>query len=271
MDYLHNELESFPSYNEFDVFIPPFSLEIEKNTPIIDFHFTRDSTLLEEGKKILSFDKKNDFEESEKNINYKNDNKTKNILKNKNKNKSIKKKHTKYDDDNLRRKCKHILLNSIFNFINKKIINIYKNNIGKGYLIKQLRTLEQKKTSDCNLQYYKNLLNKTIREIFSDKISSRNTFLPPDHNKNLIQKLLNEKDEFKKKYFNNLFGLTFSQCLEHFIEKKFYNELNGMDVLKDEVKKYIDEEYADNLTYYFYNYEKIINEKKIRKKRKNEP
>ena len=149
------------------------------------------------------------------------------------------------------------------------MVNIYNNNIGKGYLIRQLRTLEQKKKSDCNLRYYKDLLNRTIGEIFSDKISSRNTFLPPDHNKNLIQKLLDEKDEQKKKYFINLFGLTFLQCLDHFIEKKFYNELNGMSVLKDELKKYIDEDYVDNIAYYFNNYEKIINEKKTRKMRKN--
>ena len=94
--------------------------------------------------------------------------------------------------------------------------------------------------------------------------------MPPYHNKNLIQKLLNEKDEVKKKEFNNLFRLTFLQCLEHFIEKKFYKELNGMNILKDELKKYIDDDYADNLTYYFNNYEKIINEKKVRKLRKSD-
>ena len=266
MDYLHNDLESFDSYNDLDVFSPPFSIEIEKTTPIIDFHFTRETTQLEDGKKN---NKKDNFEKSEKNIKINNDdNNSKNLLKTKIKNKSGKKKHTKFDDDNLRRKCKHILINSIFNFINVKLVNIYNNNIGKGYLIRQLRTLEQKKKSDYNLQYYKDLLNKTIGEIFSDKISSRNTFLPPDHNKNLIQKLLDEKDESKKKYFNNLFRLTFLQCLDHFIEKKFYNELNGMDVLKDELKKYIDEDYVENITYYFNNYEKIINEKKTRKVRK---
>ena len=268
MEYLHNDIEPFTSYNDFDVFSPPFSIEIEKATPIIDFHFTRDSTQLEEGKKI---DEKDNFEKSEKNIKISNDddNNSKTLLKKKIRNNSGKKKHTKYDDDNLRRKCKHILINSVFNFINEKLVNIYNNNIGKGYLIRQLRTLEQKKKSDCNLRYYKDLLNKTIGEIFSNKISSRNTFLPPDHNKNLIQKLLDEKDEQKKKYFINLFGLTFLQCLDHFIEKKFYNELNGMSVLKDELKKYIDEDYVDNITYYFNNYEKIINEKKTRKMRKN--
>ena len=266
MEYLNNNLEPFISYNDFDVFSPPFSTEIEKTTPIIDFHFTRETTQQEEGKKI---DKKDNFEKSEKNIKINNDdNNSKNLLKTKIKNKSGKKKHTKFDDDNLRRKCKHILINSIFNFINEKIVNIYNNNIGKGYLIRQLRTLEQKKKSDYNLQYYKDLLNKTIGEIFSDKISSRNTFLPPDHNKNLIQKLLDEKDELKKNYFNSLFNLTFLQCLEHFIEKKFYKELNGMDVLKDELKKYIDEDYVENIAYYFNNYEKIINEKKTRKVRK---
>jgi hypothetical protein len=267
MDYWHNDLEPFTSFNDYDVFTPPFSIEIEKSTPNVDFHFSRDSTSQEENKNI------DNFEKSKDNIKINNDYNLKTVLKNKTKNNSGKKKHTKYDDDNLRRKCKHILLSSVFNFINEKLIKMYHGNIGKGFLIKQLRTLEQKKKSDCNLQYYKNLLNKTIREIFSDKISSRNTFLPPDHNKTLIQKLLNEEDEIKKKYFNDLFGLTFLQCLEHFIEKKFYNELNGMDVLKDEIKKYSgdgDEDYVQNIIYYFNNYEKIIIEKKTRKSRKND-
>ena len=160
MEYFHTELEPFPSFNDFDVFSPKFSIENEKTTPIIDFHFTSETTLLEEGKKI--FGKNVNQEKSKKSNELNNDNNPKNILKNKIKNNSVKKRHTKYDDDNLRRKCKHILLNSVFNFINEKLIKIYKNNIGKGYLIKQLRTLEQKKKSDCNLRYYKNLLHKNI-------------------------------------------------------------------------------------------------------------
>ena len=113
MEYLHNDIEPFTSYNDFDVFSPPFSIEIEKATPIIDFHFTRDSTQLEEGKKI---DEKDNFEKSEKNIKISNDddNNSKTLLKKKIRKNSGKKKHTKYDDDNLRRKCKHILINSFY-------------------------------------------------------------------------------------------------------------------------------------------------------------
>ena len=46
-----------------------------------------------------------------------------------------------------------------------------------------------------------------------------------------------------------------------------------MDVLKDEIKKYSgdgDEDYVQNIIYYFNNYEKIIIEKKTRKSRKND-
>ena len=62
-------------------------------------------------------------------------------------------------------------------------------------------------------------MNKTLEEIFSDKISGRYTNYPPDHNKKLIQSLLNETDENKKIYFQKIFGLTFIDCLKHFREE----------------------------------------------------
>ena len=42
--------------------------------------------------------------------------------------------HNKFADDNLRRKCKHLVLKSLLEFINGEIERRYKNNIGKGIL-----------------------------------------------------------------------------------------------------------------------------------------
>ena len=175
---------------------------------------------------------------------------------------------TKFSDDNLRRKCKHILLDNLLYLINYKIRILYNNNIGKGILKKELKKLNQKQKSDSNIKFNKEFLNKSIGEIFSDKISSRITNCPPEHNKILIQSLLNEKDINIKNYFNNLFSLTFFQCLEHFRGTHYYPELKEMNTLKNELQKYSNIDYASNLDYYFHNYEIIINKKKSRKSRK---
>lgn len=173
----------------------------------------------------------------------------------------------KFSDDNLRRKCKQILLDNLLYFINYKIRMFYNGNIGKGILTKQLKKLNQK-LSNSNIKFNKEFLFKSIRDIFSDKISSRITNCPPEHNKIIIQSLLNEKDINKKNYFNNLFSLTFFQCLEHFRGTNSYPELKEMNTLKNELKKYSNIDYVSNLDYYFHNYEIIINKKKSRKSRK---
>lgn len=184
------------------------------------------------------------------------------------KEKKQKKKHTKYSDDNMRRKCKHIVINSLFNFINHKIYDLYNGNIGKGIKIKQLQKLNPTQKSKSNIQFNKEFLQKPLRDIFSDKLSGRITFFCPEHNKKLIERLLNENDIVKKVYFNDLFNLSFLQCLEHFRGSKFYYELNGMDDMRKELKNYEDKEYAHSLEYYLNNYEKIINNKYSKKSRK---
>jgi hypothetical protein len=179
-----------------------------------------------------------------------------------------KRRHTKFSDDNMRRKCKHMILDSLFNFINNKIYELYNGKIGKGIRIKQLQKLNQKQKSQSNIQFNKEFLQKPIREIFSDKLSGRITSFCPEHNKELIEMLLNESDVVRKTYFNNLFSLTFLQCLEHFRGSKNYFVLNGMNDMKMELQSYDDEEYAQSLEYYLNNYEKIINNKNPRKSKK---
>ena len=59
------------------------------------------------------------------------------FLNNKRKNKKdikAKKKHNKYDNDNLKRKCKQIVLENVIIFINNKIFEVYGGNIGKGFV-----------------------------------------------------------------------------------------------------------------------------------------
>ena len=181
--------------------------------------------------------------------------------------------HNKYSDDNMRRKCKHLVLKYTKEFINDKIQIIYDDNIGKGLFKKELQTINQSQKFNATINFNKNFLKKTLGEIFSENISGRFTNYPMDHNKLLIKKLLNDKDENKKAYFQKLFNITFLECLMHFIGEKYINELIGLkcfnDIKNNIKEKYEDgEEYISQLEYYFKNYEKIINKKKSRNRKK---
>ena len=182
--------------------------------------------------------------------------------------------HNKYSDDNLRRKCKHLVLKYILKFINYQILIIYNGNIGNGIFKKQLQTLNQSQKSDATINFNKMFLNKTLAEIFSENISGRFTNFPPNHNKLLIEKLMNENDEEKRKYFNKIFNLTFIQCLKHFTGEIKIDLLDGLkcfeDIKNDIMDNYEDDglDYYNTLKYYLNNFEVIINNKKARKPRK---
>ena len=118
--------------------------------------------------------------------------------------------HNKYSDDNIRRKCKHLVLKHLLEFLNYKIRNIYNGNIGNGIFKKELQILNQSQKSDATINFNRIFLTKTIGEIFSENISGRFTNYPIYHNKVLINKLMNENDEQKRIYFNNLFNLNFN-------------------------------------------------------------
>jgi hypothetical protein len=183
-------------------------------------------------------------------------------------NTKIKSNNINITDEYLRKKCKRILLDDIFNFLNQTIKKVYNNKIGEGVRIKELKPLNYKTKSEMGIKYNKEFINKSIGEIFSNNISDKYTNFSKCHNKSLIINLLNEEDEEKKNFFNRLFNLTFLQCLEHFREDNFYVELDGLNLLNDIITNIIDEEYKTNLIYYFENYEKIINKKKERRRRR---
>ena len=177
--------------------------------------------------------------------------------------------HNKFADDNLRKKSKHIILSEILTFLNSKLKEIYKDNIGNGILLKQLLTLNHKQKANIIVNDNKQFLQKTLQEIFSDDISRRYTNFPSDHNKNLINRLLEEDDEEKRKYFNTLFKLTLSEVLCHFQGKQIIKELVGLRTYKEALKNYeTEKDYYENLKYHLTNFEEIINSKKSRRSRK---
>jgi hypothetical protein len=177
---------------------------------------------------------------------------------------------SRFSSDNTIRKIKHIILDSLLKFINEKIKTIYNNNIGYGVLQKKLLTLNQSQKVDATINFNKKFMKKKLYEIFSDKISTRYTSFPPDFNKNVINDLMNEEDMDKKIYFQKLFNLTFSDCLSHFRGTIIIEELVGLRLFSDYIKKHSDDEdYNKQLEYYLSNFEEKIDNKRARKSKKN--
>ena len=182
--------------------------------------------------------------------------------------------HNKFSDDNVRRKCKHLVLKNTMKFLNYKINFLYNGNIGNGIFKKELQTINQSQKSDATINFNKLFIKKKLSEIFSEDISGRFTNLPHDHNKTLIKQLMDEKDEYKKEYFNKVFNLEFIDCLAYFRGEKRIDVLEGLKCFNDMKNEIINKfkedgvDYYNTLKYYLDNFEQIINKKKARKSRK---
>ena len=178
--------------------------------------------------------------------------------------------HNKYTNDNIMRKIKHLVLKSFVSFFNKKLKNIYKEDIGQNILKKELLPLNKEVKYKSSIKFNQILLKRTLKDIYSDNITTRFTNFPKDHNIKLIQKLVNEKDEEKRIYFIGLFNLTFLDCLRHFRGTISIELLEGMNCFKDIQKEFDNnQDYKTILEYHINNFEKILRKKKPRKRTKN--
>ena len=179
-----------------------------------------------------------------------------------------KKFHDKFSDDNLRKKCKNIILKYVLEFINKKIKEKYGFNIGHGKFKKELKMLNQDNKVKSTVNCDKIFLNKKLKDIFSENISSRFNNFPKNFNKTLIETLLNDTNEERKQYFINLFDTTFLDCLKYFREDGNKLELNGLKTIseiKEELIYKSGKEYFNAFNHYLQYFEEIINQKKSRK------
>jgi len=178
--------------------------------------------------------------------------------------------HNKFSNDNLARKCKHLVLDSIWNFINKKIRIIYSDESHSFLKMKQLLKLSQKSVERSKAEYNKVFMNKTLQSIFSEDVSTKYSRYCINHNKNLIEDLLNEKDEEKRIIFQKLFNLTFMDCLNYYRGNIDIEILEGMkrfdDYLNETDLGNNSDEYEKVLKCFMGNYEKIIIGKRSRKR-----
>lgn len=172
-------------------------------------------------------------------------------------------KHTKYSTDNMQRRCKGLILNYTLEYLNYQIKKIYNGNIGNGIHIKKLFDINPEQKANNSVDYIRNFMNKTVKEIFSTHISKRYTSFLPNHNQIVINRALNEKDETKRQKFEKLFNLTFEDCLQKFLGKDNSEDSEGFTLFSHiKYKLHEDKEYLDRLEKFLNEFVDKINSKK---------
>ena len=172
---------------------------------------------------------------------------------------------------NIIRKCKNIVLEYTLKYLNNKIKEIYEGDIGEGIYKKELLDINSELKSDNRINSIKNILNKTLKEIFSVNISERYTSFLSNHNEVIIKRLLNKSDINKRERFNKLFNLKFSNCLKIFIDDKNCEDFKMIEgfpkfqVIKTELNE--SEKYLNNINEFLMKFEDILKSKKARKKK----
>jgi hypothetical protein len=176
----------------------------------------------------------------------------------------------KYSIDNLIRRTKTLVLNSILQFDNYVILKAYNYNIGRGVNSKILLKNDYSQKRNTKIEFNINFLYKTQQEIFSAKISKKNNYqFPEDHNKKLIEELLEEKDEKKRNIFQTLFSKTFKECIHHICGNKYIECLEGLEHIynKELIKMKEEENFKKIINDVLNNYEKKLNDRKPRKRK----
>jgi hypothetical protein len=179
------------------------------------------------------------------------------------------KRNRKKDDiknvDNLVRKAKKVIFNSILEYDNYIIAKAYNYNIGQGINTKKLFKINYSQIKNTQTDFNKKLLNTPQKDIFSSNITTKYSNFPSDHNKILINKLLEEEDLEKREIFNNLFNITLLEFIQHLIGQKKKEELQGLDSLyKKQLIEMKNHKEYEELKNTINDYEKIFEDKKPR-------
>ena len=216
---------------------------------------------------------KDDDEEKKKSGRKKNDDFTKGM-------------HNIFAGDNIIKKIKIIFLDYSQLFLNE-VLNTYLdktkiiyNDIFKKRSIKKeiiIKSLNHKVINRMTKKTELSLLNKSLKEIFSNDISVKYKTLPADFNKQIIEKILNEEKDNVNIMF--AFNLTFREWIDIFTYKKdiqsiknFYAEkiqnlphlFVHVDTLLLKIYNSYNIKYLAYFIIYIYNYERWFLIKKER-------
>lgn len=133
--------------------------------------------------------------------------------------------HNEFKFDNITNRLKNNLMKSFLSFINKKIEEKYE--FSEEMKDLKLYVLNNSLASNSNIKFNRALITMTLKEIFSNKVSTKCKKVSLDQNKNAINKLLNDKDEERRNYFNKIFNLKFIDVLKY-----LRGETEGLEILE---------------------------------------
>ena len=183
-----------------------------------------------------------------------------NLNKKRNRDKNINNKKIHFDK--ILRRIKMSILDAVIRFINHKIEIDYNYDIGKGACIKQLLSINKKEYSHSKVDENKKFLLKNLKDILATNISKKYTNYKKTHNIELIQKLINKGEDYKK-----IFELTFLDCVEYIRGTKNISILDGLDkidyIIKNEEQK-MDKDEIENFVDFIMDYENILDGKEGR-------
>ena len=211
--------------------------------------------------------------------------------------------HNKYTPDNIMSKIINKTSESIFNFINKLINILYKDedkiiilnelNLSKLISTKNLMKMIKKTNYNFILNLRKKdkilkLLNSPLKNHLSKEISNKfnkNNF-PKNYNALIIEKLL--RDENNKKIFKLILeDLKIEDYIDIFIHKKSFKDIPSYSLLNkaqkellkensEKIEKYKDKIFQNDKKYFhafcliIYNLRRYLENKESRKRNKNE-
>ena len=188
-------------------------------------------------------------------------------------------KHTKEAQDNIIRKVKVIIKDSLLKHINKKmdkLDDLYVNINGKKYKLNKILDIKQDKIVDINTLSNRKLLTNKVKDIFSEDISGKYKKYPKNYNRIAIDKLY----ETNNKSITSILDLDFLDCIKFFREDDIINDdnfscLKGLEKrfknLPNELKdKNNNQKYINKVIEVIKTFEKIYNvDKRPREREKN--
>ena len=188
-------------------------------------------------------------------------------------------KHDKFAYDNVTRKVKTKLFDSILVVMNASteevvvVVENPKKNSKKQKTVKPFFVkIDQKIIKETKVEDNQQLFKTKLKDIFSNDVSKKYENLGIDYNKNLIQKMYEEN---KQKKTIKILERTFLDCLKHFRGSEYYEELAG---LEKEYKNVINalrnkgetDEYIEIFEELVGRFEEYYENKKARPKKDNE-
>ena len=180
-----------------------------------------------------------------------------NLNKKRNRDKNINNK--KINFDKMFRRIKMSILDAIIRFINHKIEIDYNYDIGKGICEKKILQIDKKELTHSKVEENKKFLFKNLKDILATNISKKYTNYKKTHNIELIEKLLNKGEDYKK-----IFELTFLDCVEYIRGTKNISILDGLDKIDDIIKieeQKMDKDEIENFVDFIMDYENTLDRK----------